>query len=167
MKRKTALAVILALSFVLIACGGSDDKAAVDEISETPAPTQVAPATPTANLTEESAATSNQPIDMVEHLRAKTFLRWDVYNTHDSDALVVFYSDNYREEEKQLLRSNMQPFKSRGITFTAEETSPPAEISPGKWETKHTSRFPGGLVNMVFVNEEFEGEWLLTFAKLR
>ena len=59
----------------------------------------------------------------------------------------------------------MQPFINQNLTFTAEETSPPTEIAPGKWETKHTARFQGGLVNMVFIYEEFDGTWLLSFAK--
>ncbi|MCE2528225.1 MAG: hypothetical protein J4G00_11965 [Actinomycetia bacterium] len=90
---------------------------------------------------------------------------WEVHNTHDPDALQVFYSDSYWEEERESLRENMQPFINQNLTFTAEETSPPTEIAPGKWETKHTARFQGGLVNMVFIYEEFDGTWLLTFAK--
>ena len=39
------------------------------------------------------------------------------------------------------------------------------EIAPGKWETKHTARFDGGLVNMVFVYEQFGEDWLLTYAE--
>ena len=63
------------------------------------------------------------------------------------------------------IRENMQPFKNLGLTFAAEETSAPMEIAPGKWETKHTARFDGGLVNMVFVYEQFGEDWLLTYAK--
>ena len=59
----------------------------------------------------------------------------------------------------------MQPFINQNLTLTAEETSPPTEIAPGKWETKHTARFQGGLVNMVFIYEEFDCTWPLTLAK--
>ena len=104
-------------------------------------------------------------VGLVEHLRDKSFQLWDVYNTHDPNALEAFYSDDYWEEEKESLRSNMQPFKDRGLIFTAEETAPPKEIAPGKWEIRHTARYPGGEVKMVFVYEEFVGEWLLTYLK--
>ena len=30
---------------------------------------------------------------------------------------------------------------------------------------QHIGRFPMGSVNMVFIYEEFEGEWLLTYAE--
>lgn len=171
------MASILALSIVLAACGGSSEESTGAEVPETTAPTttsaptttttespQVEPA-PAEEAAEEAASTSDEPLDMVEHLREKTMYLWDVYNTHDPDALKIFYSDSYWEEERETLRANMQPFINQNLTFTAEETSPPTEISPGKWETRHTARFQGGLVNMVFIYEEFDGTWLLTFAK--
>ena len=148
LKRITALAAIVALSIALTACGGSDDGGEVAETS------QVEP-TP---VSEESA-------EMVEHIRERTMQMWDVYNTHDPDALEQFYSESYWEEEAEEVRQNMQPFKNLGLTFTAEETSPPTEISPGRWQLKQTARFQGGLVNMVFIYEEFNGDWLLTYAK--
>ena len=163
--RMTLLAATLALGLALVACGGSDDEAARGEAAATPAPAQAATAAPAESATVQTS--SGESVDLVEHLRAKTFHLWEVYNTHDPDALAIFYSDDYWLEEKEEIRSNMQPFKSQGLLFTSEETSAPMEISPGKWETKHTARFPGGLVNMVFIYEEFDGEWLLTFAKPR
>nr|MDE0499896.1 hypothetical protein [bacterium] len=181
LRNRTALAAILALSFVLAGCGGSSEEPTGAEVPETTVPaTTSAPTTTAAPTTtespqvetattedaaEEAASTSDEPLDMVVHLREKTMHLWDVYNTHDPDALKIFYSDSYWEEEKESIRTNMQPFKNQNLTFTAEETSPPTEIAPGKWETKHTARFPGGLVNMVFIYEEFDGTWLLTFAK--
>ena len=161
----TVLAATLALCLSLVACGGSGDGDESDEVITTPAPAQAATAAPAERATVQ--ASSDESVDLVEHLRAKTFHLWEVYNTHDPDALAIFYSDEYWLEEKEEIRSNMQPFKSQGLLFTSEETSPPTEISPGEWETKHTARFPGGLVNMVFIYEEFDGEWLLTFAKPR
>lgn len=59
----------------------------------------------------------------------------------------------------------MAPFESRGITFTAEETSSPRQIEPGRWELTHTARFGGGSVSMRFIYERFDGEWLLTYAE--
>ena len=135
------------------------EKASGGEDSDAPAPT----ATPQVEPTPEAA--SDEPIDLVEHLREKTMNLWDVYNTHVPDALEVFYSEDYWQEEVEEIRSNMEPFKNLGLTFTAEETSPPTEIEPGKWELKHTARFQGGLVNMVFIYEEFDGDWRLTYAK--
>ncbi len=90
---------------------------------------------------------------------------WEAYNTHDLDALKAFYEENYWNEKEEELRSDMRPFKTFGITITAEETSPPTEIAPGKWEIKHTGRFTMGSVNMVFIYEEFGGDWLLTYTE--
>ncbi|MYK56362.1 MAG: hypothetical protein F4035_07880 [Acidimicrobiia bacterium] len=177
LRNRRALAAILSLSIVLAGCGGSTEEPTSAEVPETTAPTTTsAPTTTTTEpppvdtataeeAAEEAASTSGEPLDMAVHLREKTMHLWDVYNTHDPDALKIFYSDSYWEEEKESLRANMQPFINQNLTFTAEETSPPTEIAPGKWETKHTARFPGGLVNMVFIYEEFDGTWLLTFAK--
>ncbi len=165
LSKMTVLAATLALCLSLVACGGSDEGEAPAEVITTPAPAQPATAAPAQGATVQ--ASSDESVDLVEHLRGKTFHLWEVYNTHDPDALAIFYSDDYWLEEKEEIRSNMQPFKSQGLLFTSEETSAPMEISPGKWETKHTARFPGGLVNMVFIYEEFDGEWLLTFAKPR
>ena len=177
LRSRTTLAAILALSIVLAACGGSAGEPTGGEVSETTVPTtttapttttteapQVEP-TPLEDTTEETASASDETLDLVEHLRDKTMHLWDVYNTHDPDALKIFYSDSYWEEDKENIRANMQPFKNQNLTFTAEETSPPTEIAPGKWETKHTARFQGGLVYMVFIYEEFDGTWLLTHAK--
>lgn len=183
LRKSTVLAVVLALSLFLAACGGSAEEATSDEASETPAAQQAAADTPQAKPTPAQMPTatpqvkptpaenasgeadSDDPIDIVEHLREKTMRLWDVYNTHDPDALEVFYEESYWKEEVEEIRSNMQPFKNLSLTFTAEETSPPTEIAPGKWETKHTARFTGGLVNMVFIYEESGGDWLLTYAK--
>lgn len=169
LQRKTTLAIILALSLALAACGGSAEEANGDEVPETPVPTQVASDTPEVEPTPaENAspeAVSGDPIDVAEHIREKTMQLWEVYNTHDIDALKAFYEETYWMENEEDIRSNMQPFKTFNITITGEETSPPTEISPGKWEIKHTGRFPLGSVNMVFIYEEFGGQWLLTYAE--
>ena len=119
--------------------------------------------TPAENASEEAA--SDDPVDVAEHLSEKTMQLWEVYNKHDPDALKAFYEENYWKEKEEGIRSNMQPFKTFGITITAEETSPPTEIAPGKWEIRHTGRFPLGSVSMVFIYEEFGGDWLLTYAE--
>ena len=43
--------------------------------------------------------------------------------------------------------------------------STPTEIAPGKWEIRQIARFSFGSVNMIFIYEEFDGEWLLTHAE--
>ncbi len=162
LQRGTELAAILALSLVLAACGGS---AATPTPTPTPAPTATATATPTPAGNASGDAASAESMEVAEHIREKTMRLWDVYNTYDVDALSAFYSEDYWGEEEEEVRSNIKPFESRGLTFTAEETSPPTEIAPGQWEIKHTARFHGGLVNMVFVYEQFGEDWLLTYAK--
>ena len=168
--RGRALAVILALALVLAACGGSGEEESSAEVAATPAPAPAAAATqpeptPAEDASAGAGAASADTGDLSEHLRDKTFRLWDVYNTHEPDALQVFYSDAYWAEEVEEIHQNMQPFKNLGLTFTSEETSPPMEIEPGKWETKHTARFDGGEVRMVFIYEQFDGDWLLTYAK--
>ena len=160
-QRRTA-AVILALSLVLAACGGSSGPAAPEAAAQ---PTTL-PASPVAPpAPEDASAPSVDAVNLVEHLRRKTMDLWDVYNTHDPDALRVFYHETYWGEQEESIRSNMQPFKLFGVSITAEETSPPTEIEPGKWETRHTASFPLGSIYMVFIYEEFDGEWLLTYAE--
>ena len=181
----TVLAVILALSVVLAACGGSAEKGAGGQASETPptaqpgldnpqvepTPAQAAPDAPQVEPAAEAtasgdvAASAGDAIDVAEHLRQKTMRMWEAYNTHDLNELKPFYEGNYWKEEEEELRSNMRPFKTFGISIKAEETSPPTEIAPGRWEIRHIGRFPMGSVNMVFIYEEFEGEWLLTYAE--
>ncbi len=136
------------------------EKSTGDEASDAPTPT----ATPQVEPTPTEAA-PDEPVDVAEHLSEKTMRLWDVYNMHDPELLEEFYSADYWQVEVDEIRSNMEPFKNLGLTFTAEETSPPTEIGPGKWEVKHTARFQGGLVNMVFIYEEFDGDWRLTYAK--
>ena len=188
LQRGTALAAMSALSLFLAACGGrADEAAAVDTpataepaqtASATPeaeaAPTQTAPATPEAEMSptedasEETAIAedaSTEEFDLGEHLREKTMQLWEVYNTYDVDGLRVFYEESYWNEQEEELRSNMEPFKNFGATITAEETSPPTEIEPGKWEIKHHGSFSMGSVDMVFIYEEFDGKWLLTHAE--
>ena len=187
LRKGTALAVMLALSLVLAACGGSSEEAG-GAAPATPAPTQTASATPEVESTPVQTATptpdvestptevaseetataepaSAEVFDLAEHLRDKTMQLWDVYNTYDVDGLKVFYEENYWNEQEEELRSNMRPFKSYGATITAEETSPPTEISPGKWEIKQDASFTGGSIKMVFIYEEFDGKWLLTHAE--
>ena len=82
---------------------------------------------------------------------------------YDVDALKAFYEENHWVEEE--VWSNMQPFKNLGMTLTPEETSPPTEIAPGKWEIQHTAVFSGGSVDMVFIYKQFGGDWLLTYAE--
>ena len=158
---RMALAAILAVSLVLAACDA--------EPTPTPAPsptdTPQAQPTPAGSPTAEPAPASIDPADLAEHLRQKTAQMWAAYNSYDLDALRAFYEEGYWEAEEEELRSNMQPFKSLGITFEAEETSPPTEIEPGKWEIRQTARFQGGSVKMVFIYEEFDGEWLFTYAE--
>ena len=174
----TALAAILALFLVLAACGGSTGEASVDQASETPAsaqassdtsqaepaPAQSAPNTPQAEPTPDATASGDQT-GVAGHLREKTMRMWEAYNSHDLDKLKPFYEESYWKSEEEELRSNMRPFKTFGITIKAEETSPPTEIAPGKWEIRHTGRFTMGSVNMVFIYEKFGEDWLLTYAE--
>lgn len=157
-RRLTALSIVLSLAFTLAACGGSSEDS--PPIEPTPAP----PA-PAAEAASSGGAAAPEPVDLVEHLRKKTFDLWETYNTHDADALKVFYSDDYWLEREEDIRSELQPFDRFGITIEAEETSAPMELEPGKWETRHVGSFPLGSVNMVFIYEEFNGEWLLTYAE--
>ncbi len=161
LQRGMALAGILALSLALAACGGSAEETPVPTPAATEAP-RVEP-TPTEEAAEQPA--SDESADIGAHLSEKTMRLWDVYNMHDPDALEVFYSEDYWQEEVEVVRANMEPFRNLGITFTAEETSPPTEIAPGRWEIKHAARYQGGLINMVFIYEEFAGDWRLTYAK--
>ena len=115
---------------------------------------------------ESGEAVSGDP-EIVEHLRQKTMRLWEVYNTHDADALEVFYEETYWKEQEEDIRSNMESFRNFGMTIDAQEMTPPTEVAPGKWETEHTGRFSGGSVHMVFIYEQFDGEWLLTYAEDR
>ena len=193
LQRGTVRAAIVALSLVLAACGGSADEATEDEASATSASTPASTPAPPAEATSDAAsatptsapaaadtpepqptpagsesdeAAAPDPAAVAEHLRARTMQMWDVYNTHDPDALKAFYEPGYWAEEEEEVRSNMNPFRTFGIEIRAEETSPPTEIAPGKWETRHTGHFPLGSVKMVFIWEEFEGEWLMTYAEV-
>ncbi len=187
--RRTARTAIVALSLILAACGGSGDEATEGEASTTPASTQ-APAAAAADVaataTPAPAATASEtpepdptpaggasdeaapadPAAVAAHLTERTMQMWDVYNTHDPDTLKAFYEPGYWAAEEEEVRSNMNPFRTFGIEIRAEETSPPTEIAPGKWETRHTGHFPLGSVKMVFIWEEFDGEWLLTYAEV-
>ena len=161
---RVALAVIFALSLVLAACGGSDDDGAdASSADGSSATAQTAPAAPP----ETPAADGDDDglTDLVAYLRGKTMDLWDVYNTHDPDALKVFYEATYWAEEEESIHSNMEPFKRTGETITAEETSPPTEIEPGKWEVRHAATFSFGSLDMVFIYENIGGEWLLTYAE--
>ena len=157
---RVALAVILALSIAAAACGGSDDGADASSTNDgSPAAAQTAPAAP-----RETPAADGLT-DLVSYLRGKTMDLWDAYNTHDPNALKVFYEASYWAEEEESIHSNMEPFKRTGETITAEETSPPTEIEPGKWEVRHAAAFSFGSLDMVFIYENIGGEWLLTYAE--
>ena len=165
LRTRTALATIAALSLALAACGGSEDEAVSDDVAATPAPSQAAAApqpTPTPAVAASAETTDSDTSQLVAHLREKSMRLWEVYNTYDLQGLKVFYEPSYWQEREEQTRLEMQPFQSRGATLTAEETSPPTEIAPGTWETRHKASFPGGSVNLVFIYEQFDGEWLLT-----
>lgn len=128
--------------------------------------TSAAEPTPTEQATEEAASgDQGDQADIVEHLREKTMQLWEVYNTYDADALAAFYEPSYWAEEEDEVRANLRPFRTFGAKIDAEETSPPTEIEPGKWEIRHTGNFGFGSVKMIFIWEQFDGEWLLTYAK--
>lgn len=165
--RRTAPAVLVAFALVLAACGGSAEDAAGDGAAAGPATAPAPAATPGPDPAGSGSGedASGGSVDLVEHLREKTMRMWEAYNTHDPDALEAFYEAGYWLEEEEEIRSNMQPFRAFGVGIEAEETSPPTEIAPGRWEIRHTGRFPLGSVKMIFIWEEFEGEWLLTHAE--
>ena len=189
LQKATALAVILALSLVLVACGETGQESTSDNAPETPTPTQAPTATPqieptptqaptatpqieptptqapTATPLTEPASPSIDPIDIPEHLREKTTQFWEAYNKYDLDALKTFYEENYWNEQEEEVQSNMQPFKNFGMKIAAEETSPPTEIAPGKWEIRQTASFSVGSIKMLFIYEEFDEDWLLTYAE--
>ena len=158
---RLALAAVLALLLVLAAC----DAEPTPTPTQSPTDTPHAEPTPTEEPTLEPTSASGGPTDIAEHLRQRTAQMWDTYNSYDLEGLRAFYEESYWAEEEEELRSNMEPFKIVGITFEAEETSPPTEIEPGKWEIRQTARFAGGSVKMVFIYEEFDGEWLFTYAE--
>lgn len=174
LRRGAALAAILVLSLVLVACGGSGEDAPGDDAAatpaSTPAPTDTPAATtpeaePTPTETAAAEAASGGSTDIAAHLSEKTMQLWEVYNTYDADALSAFYEPGYWEEEEGEVRANLRPFRTFGAKIDAEETSPPTEIAPGQWEVRHTGKFSFGSVKMVFIWEQFDGEWLLTYAE--
>lgn len=135
--------VLAALALTAFAaCGGGDPE----------------PPPPQEPLTAEEQA-------LAEHLRHKTAELWLVYNGHDVDGLRVFYEESYFESEEAELRRNMEFFESGKLVITAEETSPPTEIEPGRWQIKQKASWDGGSVNMNFIYEQIDGEWLLTYAE--
>ena len=168
---------------VSVACGGSDPPppAPTETPPATTPPAQTPSATPPPERTPSGAATATaaasappdnpdaaggDPADLAAHLREKAMRLWEIYNTYDVDGLKVLYEESYWQEQEGSLRSNIRPFEQRGMTFEAEETSPPTEIEPGKWQIKHRARYPGGSVTMVFIFEQFDGEWLFTHAEV-
>ncbi|MYD66367.1 MAG: hypothetical protein F4X26_10385 [Chloroflexi bacterium] len=100
-------------------------------------------------------------MDVVEQIRARTEAMWEVYNSHDADALAAFYEPSFWQAEEEEVRANMRPFRTFGVTIRPEETSPPTEIAPGQWEIRQTGHFPLGSVKLVFVWQAFDGVWLL------
>ena len=168
-QRGTALAATLLLFFLLASCGESDGESTSGQVSETPAtkapePSQEEPESAEEASREDASAGAS---DLVQFFSKKTMQLWEAYNAYDLDALKAFYEEGYWEEQEEEVRSNMQPFKDMGVKFTPEETSPPTETAPGEWEVKHTARFSGGAVNMVFIYERFGEDWLLTYAENR
>ncbi len=138
---------------------------ATPQIEPTPAPTSTPQPEPTPAESASGEVASSDPLDIAEHLREKTAQLWEVYNKYDLDALKTFYEENYWNRQEAEIKSNMQPIKSFGLTLKAEETSPPTEIAQGKWEIRQTASFSLGSVKMVFIYEEFDGDWLLTYAE--
>ena len=120
---------------------------------------------------EQASPAPTEPLsaeqqELANHLSARTMELWDVYNTYELEDLREFYEEGYWESEKDDIRRNMEPFKNRGTVFEAEETSPPREIEPGKWQLRHRARYNGSSISMEFVYEQFDGEWLLTYAEV-
>ena len=142
--RTSALWILVVLGWAaLAACGGGEEE----------------PTASTERLTAEQQ-------ELAAHLGERTMRLWDVYNTYEVEALREFYEASYWEDEREELRGNMEPFESRGTVFTAEETSPPAEIEPGRWRLTHRVRYNGRSLDMEFIYEQFDGEWLLTYAEV-
>lgn len=182
---RLALAAVMALALVLAACGGSDDDTAGETATaagasttaedapattqEAPAPTVAPAAEPTAAPAEPDAApeaaAGDSPTDTAAYISRRTMELWDVYNSHDLDALKAFYEPSYWAEREDSIRSNMEPFKLFGVSITGEETEAPTEIEPGKWRIRHLGSFPLGSVDMIFIYEQFDGEWLFTYAE--
>ncbi|MXZ46328.1 MAG: hypothetical protein F4Z08_04955 [Chloroflexi bacterium] len=137
-----------------------DEATADDEASPTPAATQAASDASEAEATPTAGPTA-PPVDVVEQIRERTEAMWEVYNSHDADALAAFYEPSYWKAEEEEVRANMRPFRNFGISIRPEETSPPTEIAPGQWEIRQTGHFPLGSVKLAFVWQEFDGVWLL------
>ncbi len=135
------------------------------EPTPTPAPTATPKPEPTQTEDASTESDPTEPLDVAKHLLEKTSRLWEVYNMYDIDALETLYEPNYWSEQEAEVRSNMQSFKNFGIKLNPEEPAPPSEIAPGKWEIRQTVSFTQGSINMVFVYEEFAGEWLLTYAQ--
>lgn len=182
-QRATVLAVLLALSLVLATCGESDQNATDDKASEIPTPTQAATHTPKIEPTSTPAPTatpqpeptpaesasgevaSSDPLDIAEYLLEMINQFWETYNNYDIDTLKTFYEESYWNEQEAEVQSNMQPFKNFNLSITPEEPTKPTEVAPGKWEIRQTASFSGGSVKMIFIYEEFDGDWLLTYAE--
>lgn len=193
LQRGTALAVILTLSLVLVACGDEAPETPTPAPAATatpqpeptatpipaptatpkiePTPTQKAPDTPqpeptaTENASGQADFEASEQLDIAEHLLQTTSQFWEVYNKYDIDTLQTFYEENYWNEQEAEVQSNMQPFKNFNLSVTPDDPSTPTEIAPGKWEIRQTARFSFGSVKMIFIYEEFDGDWLLTYAE--
>ena len=135
------------------------------EPTPTPAPTSTPQPEPTPTESASGQSDSSESLDIVEHLLETTSQFWETYNNYDIDTLKTFYEESYWSEQEAEVQSNMQPFKNFNLSITPEEATTPTEVAPGKWEIRQTASFAVGSVKMLFIYEEFDGDWLLTYAE--
>ena len=174
MRIALALIALFAMCVALVAACGAEDEPTPTSVPPTataiPQPTSTAAPEPTATATEADIDMVNDDDDAADLpalIRDKTMQLWDVYNTYDVDGLEVFYAPSYWEEQEAALRTNIVTFQNAGAILTAEETSPPTEVSAGVWELRQfVTSGPSVAFPFRLVYEQFGDEWLLTFAEL-
>ena len=139
--------LIVGITFIGAACGGSTQDAPASVPTEVPS---------TGPVTDSREA---------EALRQLAFAYWEAFNAYDPEKTLGYMEESYRQQQQEEVRSEIELIELFGVKLEVSENTPPHAVSEDEREMFLNLKEPLGtrLIRMAFRN--VEGEWKIIHAE--
>ena len=89
---------------------------------------------------------------------------WEAINAYEVEKALEFLEENYRREQEEELRENIELMKTFAIKLTVEEEGPPQAVDDETREMYWTVKTPLTVDRVHMIFRPIDGEWIIASA---
>ena len=90
---------------------------------------------------------------------------WEAINALEADKVLGYMEENYRREQEETLRGNIELMKTFAVKLTVSEESSPQLVDDDTREMYWTVKSPLNVQRVHMLFRQVEGEWKIFSAE--